>query len=145
MKSTLALLCAVTLAGCDPVYIPYVPGPGFTQIIEVSADLPDSGDVAAGEWVSIRATRRSGPWVLADSTTEDPPCERISPITDESEAGSKVQWLVEPPGRASFNTPAPPDYVRQIQFAQPGRYRLSATSNGCGAPFESNSIEIVVR
>lgn len=144
MRTTVLLLCAAALAGCDSGYIPYVPGPGFTQTIEVSAELPDSSAVAVGEWITIHASRQSGPWVLADSTTEDPPCERISPVTVEAEAASKVEWLVDPPGRVTFNTPAPPEYERLIQFAQPGRYRLTATANGCGAPFESNTIEIVV-
>lgn len=145
MRTTVLLLCAAALAGCDSGYIPYVPGPGFTQTIEVSAELPDSSAVAVGEWITIHASRQSGPWVLADSTTEDPPCERISPTTFEEDAASKVTWVVEPQGSVAFNTPAPPDFGRKIRFTRPGRYRLTASSSGCGAPYESNTIEIVVR
>ena len=123
---------------------PYVPGPGFTQTIEVSLEVPDSG-AAAGDWVTMHAVRASGPWVLADSTTEDPPCERISPIVREDEAASKVEWIVEPSEGVSFNTPAPPLYERQVTFTRPGRYLVSATANGCGEPFVSNQVEVVVR
>src|SRR5690606_5650974 len=127
-------------------FVQYVPGPGFEQVMEASLELPDSAaPVRAGEWITLHATRRSGPWVLRDSTmTEDPPCQQIAPVVDEDEVASKVRWRVEPEGVAAFNTPGPPDYDRQIRFDRPGRYRIRAVSEGCGAPFESNAIEVVV-
>jgi hypothetical protein len=147
MRSILYLpLVALAVSACESdVYVNYVPAPGFEQVMEASLALPDSGPVAVGQWVTLHATRRSGPWVLQDSTmTEDPPCEQISPVTEEFEVASKVEWRVEPPGQAAFNTPGAPDYDRQISFTEPGRYRLRAVSSGCGEPFESNVLEVVV-
>jgi hypothetical protein len=146
MRAVPAFLCAtLALAACDSGYIPYVPGEGFSQTIQVSVELPDSGAVRAGEWVTLHAVREAGPWVLADSTTEDPACERISPIAREDEAAHKVEWVVEPREGITFSTPAPPLFERQIQFSRPGRYTIAAASNGCGAPFTSNRIEVEVR
>lgn len=145
MRAVAAIVCAtLALAACDSGYIPYVPGPGFTQTLQVSLELPDSGAVRAGEWVTMHAVRAAGPWVLADSTTEDPPCERISPIAREDEAATKVEWLVAPREGVVFNTPAAPLFERQIRFTRPGRYAISATSGGCGEPFRSNTVEVVV-
>ena len=143
-----APLLALAIAACDSGggYIPYVPGPGFTQLLEVSLELPDSAPVKVGEWVTMHATRESGPWVLQDSTmTEEPRCEEISPIIEEWEAAGKVEWRVEPEGRVNYSVPGPPNFDRQIRFNQPGRYRVWAVSDGCGAEFESNRVEVTVR
>ena len=142
-----APLLALALMGCDSGggYIPYVPGPGFTQQLEVSLELPDSAPVKVGEWVTMHATRQSGPWVLRDSTmTEDPPCEEISPIIEEFEAAGKVEWRVEPEGLVNFS-PLGARGDRQIRFNQPGRYRVWATSEGCTEPFVSNQVDVTVR
>ena len=138
-------LLALAAAACESedAYIPYVPGPGFTQLLEVSLELPDSGAVRVGEWVPMHATRESGPWVLRDSTmTGEPACEELSPITEEFEAAGKVEWRVEPEGQVTFS---PPGAGREIMFNQPGRYRVWAVSDGCGEPFLSNQLDVTVR
>jgi hypothetical protein len=149
MRPLLALLaCTLPLAGCESQrgYVPYVPGPGFKQVMEVTLELPDSAPVAVGSWITMHATRESGPWVLRDSTmTDDPPCEEISPIIQEYEAAGKVEWKVEPEGQVNFSVPGPPNWDRQIKFNQPGRYRVWAISDGCGAGFKSNEVSVVVR
>jgi hypothetical protein len=143
------LLTALPLVACengDGGYVPYVPAPGFAQRMEVTLELPDSAPVAVGAWVTMHATRESGPWVLRDSTmTEEPACEEISPITQEYEVAGKVEWRVEPEGRVNYSVPGPPNFDRQIRFNQPGRYRVWAVSDGCGAEFESNRVEVTVR
>jgi hypothetical protein len=102
--------------------------------------------VAVGEWVDISASRRSGPWILEDTaTTERPACRRISPAAEEYEVAEKVSWRVEPSGEASFGNARPPELTRQIRFAAPGTYQVWATSEGCGEPFVSNRVEVVVR
>lgn len=137
------------LAACEPadsVYVPYVPGPGFTQVMEVSLELPDSAPVAVGEWVTLHATRKSGPWVSRDSSmTGEPACEEISPVTEEFEVAGKVEWRVEPPGQVNFKVPGPPDWDRKVRFLGPGSYRVWAVSEGCGAPFRSNQVNVTVR
>jgi hypothetical protein len=93
--------------------------------------------------VTMHANRESGPWVLRDSTMKnDPPCEEISPIIKDEAAG-KVEWRVEPEGQVNFSTPGPTD--RQIKFLQPGRYRVWAVSDGCGAEFKSNEVDVLVQ
>ena len=149
MRPLLALLvCALPLAACESGggYVPYVPGPGFTQELQVTLELPDSAPVPVGTWVTMHATRKSGPWVLRDSTmTEEPPCEQISPIIEEFEAAGKVEWRVEPEGQVNYSVPGPPNWDRQIKFNQPGRYRVWAVSDGCGAPFLSNQVDVTVQ
>ena len=151
MRPLLApLLLILPLAACGGEssggYVPYVPGPGFAQRMEVTLELPDSAPVAVGAWVTMHATRESGPWVLRDSTmTEAPACEKISPVTQEYEVAGKVEWRVEPAGRVNYSVPGPPDFDRQIRFNEPGRYRVWAVSDGCGADFESNQVEVTVR
>ena len=145
---TLLVLCPSLLAceSSDPAYIPYVPGPGFTQILEISLELPDSAPVPVGEWVTMHATRESGPWVLQDSTmTDDPPCKEVAPVTEEYEAANKVSWTVEPSEDVEFRATNPPERLRQVRFNKPGRYRVRAESRGCGEPFQSNVVEVVVR
>lgn len=140
--------CLVTLSACESKggYIPYVPGPGFDQRMEITLELPDSAPVAVGQWVTLHATRESGPWVLRDSAaTDEPRCEEISPITEEYEAAGKVEWKVEPEGQVNYSVPGPPNFDRQIKFNQPGAYRVWAVSKGCGTSFESNRVNVTVR
>ena len=140
-----AALFALALGACESegTYVPYVPGPGFTQLLEVSLELPDSAPVRVGQWIPMHATRESGPWVLRDSTmTGEPACEEISPIIEEFEAAGKVEWRVEPEGQVNFSAPGA---GRQIKFNQPGRYRVWAVANGCGAPFQSNQVDVTVQ
>jgi hypothetical protein len=148
MRSLLAVaLLVLPLAACESdAYVPYVPGPGFSQHLNVSFELPDSAPVAAGQWVTMHATRESGPWVLRDSSmTGTPKCKQISPVIKEFEAAGKVEWRVEPAGQVNYSVPGPPNWDRQIRFNQPGRYQVWAVSDGCGEPFMSNRIGVVVR
>jgi len=153
MRSVLAaMIGTVLLAGCESQggggqYRTYVPAPDFKQEMQVWLEVPtDSSPVAIGQWITMHAARQSGPWQLRDSTvTGRPPCEKIAPATREFEVASKVEWRVEPAGKVSYNVPGPPNFERQIRFTQPGRYRVWAVSQGCGRPFESNRVEVVVR
>lgn len=113
--------------------------------MQVWVELPDSGPVQVGEWVTLHAARQAGPWVPKNmDSTEEPACEKISPAEREFEVASKVGWEVEPEGAASFNMPGPPEFERQIRFTQPGRYVLRAVSEGCTGAYRSNPVEIVV-
>ncbi len=152
MRPLLAAIAGlVLLLGCEAGdgsggYVTYVPGPGFEETMQVWLETPDSGRAPVGRWVTMHAMRQSGPWRLRDSTmTEEPRCEKIRPVTREFEVASKVEWRVEPAGRASYNVPGPPNFERQIRFTQPGRYQVWAVSEGCGRRFESNRVEITVQ
>jgi hypothetical protein len=151
MKSLALVLSGLVLfAACEGNggrgFVHYVPGAGFEQELEVELRLPEDRPIAVGEWVDISASRRSGPWVLEDTAAPGrPACRRISPVTEEYEVAEKVSWRVEPAGQASFGNARPPDLTRQIRFTAPGTYQVWATSDGCGEPFVSNRIEVVVR
>ena len=143
------VLVAVLLAACDSKdaggYVPYVPGEGFSETMQIWLEGVDSGPIAVGEWLTAHAARQSGPWELRDSAaTGEPRCQKITPVVREFEAASKVEWRVEPPGRVSYNVPGPPDFKRQLRFTQPGTYQVWAVSAGCEQPFESNRVEVVV-
>ena len=139
-----ALAGALLLAGCesDSGYVPYVPAPGFKQNVQIWLDAPDLKQVETGRWITLHATRQAGPWMLRDSTVENPACEKLSPIEREFEAAGKVQWRVEPEGAAAYKWAA--DFQRQISFTAPGTYQVWAVSEGCGESFESNRVEVVV-
>jgi hypothetical protein len=148
MRSLLFVgLLALPLLGCESeAYVPYVPGPGFTQQLAVRVELPDSAPLAVGQWVTMHATRESGPWVLRDSTMKGTPkCKQISPVIKEFEAAGKVEWRVAPAGQVNYSVPGPPNWDRRIRFNQPGRYQVWAVADGCGEPFLSNRIDVVVR
>jgi hypothetical protein len=150
MRTLLAAACALLLAACESSgktgYVPYVPGPGFEETVEIWLETPDSGAAAVGDPITLHASRQSGPWQLKDSTvTGTPACERLSPITREFEVASKVEWRIEPEGAVTWNAPGPPDYDRQIRFTRPGRYRVVAVSRGCAGSITSKPVEVVVR
>src|SRR5688500_11141136 len=116
MRSTLALVALLLLSAREPGpprYRDYVPGPGFREEMEVGIARPHPSEITAGIWVELHAERRAGPWQLADSTTEDPACRRVSPIAEEFEVASKVQWEIRPSEGVTFNVPGPPDYERE--------------------------------
>lgn len=145
-----AVSVVVGLAGCGPggpEYV-YVPGPGFEQALVARAELPDSGGVRAGEWVTLHANRVSGPWQrvrraeVADTVLCMQNTVRPSP---EIGVEANVRWQVTPAVEPEWNQPGPPDFRRQVRFSTPGTYELRAVSTGCGGDFSSLPVRIVVR
>lgn len=138
------------LGACEPSksgYIPYIPGPGFTETVRVAVRLPDSVEVLhAGEWATLHAEREAGPWKLkaGEAANEKGACERTSPAIQETEVASRVQWHVEPREGVSYNVPGA-TFERQIRFERPGRYQVWAVSKGCKGEITSNRVEVEVR
>lgn len=125
----------------------YVPGPGFTQKLTISATFTKNREVAVGEWLELLATRKTGPWLKVEkSKARQADCYWLRPPPEiEENAQSNVRWHVDPKGSAAFNVPGPLTLQRRsVRFTQPGKYRLWATSAGCGAGFRSNAIEVIV-
>lgn len=149
MTRPLLLLTVLLVGACEPSkprYRSYVPGPAFRE--EMLADVlgTPADSVAAGEWVTLHASRTAGPWVLSDSAGEaNAACTRISPIEREFEVASKVRWTIQPSEGVSFNLPGPPDFLRQVKFTRPGTYEIWAVSDGCGGAFASNRFTVIVR
>jgi hypothetical protein len=150
-RSLAACLPLLALLGaCEPAkskYVPYIPGPGFTETMHAAVRLPDSTTVLRpGEWATLHASRESGPWRLktGEAANEKAACERTSPALQESEVAAVVQWHVEPNKGVSYNVPGA-SFERQIRFERPGTYQVWAVSRGCKGQITSNRVEVVVR
>jgi hypothetical protein len=152
-RSRAALLTALLLAlgGCDagPEFV-FVPAAAYQEALTVRVDVPDTGHVATGEWVTLHANRLMGPWtrVRRAEVPDSVKCRRnVAPRTRDLEIASKLHWQVLPADApVKYNMPGPPDYDRQIQFNQPGEYRLWAVSaSPCGGEFASDTLRIRVR
>ena len=107
----------------------YIRGRGFKVSVEIFA--PEY--VQSGEWVPLRASRRSGPWVVVPRwralfsfhrARRKPPCF-------EPEIGLNVHWQTDPPLAAQFNVGPVPvvkdPLARAVRFSQKGIYRLWGT------------------
>jgi hypothetical protein len=124
----------------------YVPAPDYRQSLWVTADPDSSSLVRAGSWLVLHARRVAGPWQavprgsanLADCWWRRPP-----PV-EEKEVAASVTWHALPFDSVQFNLPRPPAWERLVRFTHPGRYRLWATSHGCGAPLLSDTVAIEV-
>jgi hypothetical protein len=152
-RSRPALLTVLLLAlgGCDtgPEFV-FIPATSYQQALTVRADVPNTGHVAPGAWITLHANRIMGPWtrVRRAEVPDSVKCRRkLAPPSPDLEIASKLHWQVLPEGAAvKYNMPGPPDYDRQIQFSQPGEYRLWAVSAApCGGEFTSDTLRIVVQ
>ena len=72
----------------------YVPAEGFASIVTLSA--PGTGRV--GEWITLNATRRSGPWnpVRHEDTRPDE-IKLLEPPIFEREVAASLAWRIDPP------------------------------------------------
>jgi hypothetical protein len=147
----LLLVAALALWGCDtgPEFV-YVPAETYQQALTARADVPETGRLATGEWVTLHANRIMGPWKRMRRTEvpDSVKCRRnLAPPSPDLEIASKLHWQVLPEGApVKYNLPGPPDYDRQIQFSQPGEYRLWAVSAApCGGEFTSDTLRITVQ
>jgi hypothetical protein len=152
-RSRPALLASLLLAlgGCDtgPEFV-YIPAATYQQALTVRAEVPETGHVAPGEWITLHANRLTGPWtrVRRAEVPDSVECRRkIAPPSPDLEIASKLRWQVLPEDAAvKYNLPGPPDYDRQIQFTEPGEYRLWAVSAApCGGEFASDTLRVVVQ
>jgi hypothetical protein len=108
----------------------YVPAEGFASIVTLSA--PGTGRV--GEWITLNATRRSGPWnpVRHEDTRPDE-IKLLEPPIFEREVAASLAWRIDPPpgDDAMFDTgevPGADPGARSIMFSVPGVYTLQGHS-----------------
>lgn len=122
----------------------YVRAEGFASIVIISA--PATARV--GQWVPLKATRRSGPWNLVRQ--EDVRPEEIAlfePVTAEAEVAGNLSWTVDPPGSCAFNTDSVAGLdsgARAVKFDAPGVYKLKGYS-AFPLPVYSNEVTIEVK
>ena len=123
----------------------YVPAGNY----KISVEITVPREAVVGEWITLKATRTSGPWKLAKS-------EELAPGTTwfikpppeyEREVADNLRWLTEPPNAARFDIPfhttSQISHERKAIFSKPGTYRLWA-HNAYPTEAESNSIMVTV-
>ncbi len=90
------------VAGCttlpDRVF---VPGPGFTHVVDVRTAQGLTAEVKAGEWLMLHARRRTGPWTEVDRKSLGPNGCRTAPAPPpvEPEVATDVTWRSDPPNK----------------------------------------------
>jgi len=123
----------------------YVPAENY----KISVEIAVPREAVAGEWITLRATRKSGPWKLVKSTELAPGTKWfIKPPPElEREVADNLRWLTEPPNAARFDVPvyasSPISHERKAIFSKPGTYRLWG-HNAYPTEAESNSIMVTV-
>ncbi len=125
----------------------YVPGTGFREELYLTTGRGPRARLGVDEPLVLHASRRSGPWVVADETTLPTDACRVASLPPqlELEVAADVRWIVEPAGRADWNVEAREDGAREIRFDAPGTYRLTAESTSwCGDPFLGDTLIVDV-
>jgi hypothetical protein len=137
------------LAGCaQPPDRVFVPGSPFSHVIDVRTAQGATAAVKMGEWLTLHARRRTGPWTEVDRTSlgKDGCWVAPHPPADEPEVANNVTWTTDPLKAGEFDDGLREDHVRRVRFAAPGRYVLKATSSTwCSSPVDSNTLVVVVR
>jgi hypothetical protein len=143
------LVLMACLTGCtQPPDRVFVPGSPFTHIIDVRTAQGATATVKTGEWLTLHARRRTGPWTEVDrkSLGQDGCWVARPPPADEPEVADNVTWSTDPLKAGEFDGGLREDHVRRVRFAAPGRYVLkAASSTWCSSQADSNTLVVVVR
>jgi len=144
----LAVLSIALLAGCsgEPETV-YVPGDGYQESIHVATEQGPEAVLEVDEPLTLHVTRRSGPWVEADSSTlEDDACRLVDPPDPtELEVADNVTWVADPKEGVTFAGERSDDHTRTVTFDRKGRFTLTATSaSWCLEPFAGPPVTIDV-
>lgn len=114
---------------------------------KISVEIAVPQEAVIGEWIALRAQRRSGPWKRVKYAEIIPGATWFTrpPPAYESEVADNLTWLTEPPGVAHFDIPkAPLTHERKAMFSRQGTYRIWG-SNSYPTKAESNVVTITVR
>lgn len=124
----------------EPEFV-YVPAEDYVIAVEIS--LP--AEARAGEWVTLSAQRRAGPWKRvprADAPAGVVPFKRPPPQF-EAEVADNLHWITEP-ASARFDIPNGTSHVRKVRFDEPGTYQVWAR-NAYPTDAKSNVVTVTVR
>jgi hypothetical protein len=139
----------MVLAGCTkPPDRVFVPGSPFTHVVDVRTAQGATAEVRTGEWLSLHARRRTGPWTEVDRKSLGPDGCWVAPAppSEEPEVATDLHWRADPPGAGQFDDGLRADRVRRVRFSAPGRYVLRASSpTWCSPRADSNTLVVVVR
>jgi hypothetical protein len=126
----------------------FVPGKSFKHSVEVRTQQGDTAIVHVGEWLSLSASRSTGPWIEVDRESLGPEGCWVAPPPSgvEDEVADNVTWSTEPKGVAEFNLGLLPDHGRRVRFSKPGPVVLRAMSaTYCSLPARSNELTVMVK
>jgi len=148
MTKTYLILATLGLAGCsgDVPELVFVPGPSYSESLDVRTEQGDSARVAVGSPLILHGRRTSGPWMQVSSSSLAPgACWMASPPDRvEDEVAGNLRWTAYP-AEAEFNTDLRLDQTRVVRFSRPGAYFLTAQSHGwCSAPYFGDTLWIQV-
>ncbi len=141
------LLGLVLVAGCydpPPPEKVFIPGPHAKTEITIAVS---DNRVNVNEPVILYASRRTSGFVEIpySELPEGVQWWRQIPPIDEVEVAGNLKWIVEPEGKARFNTDLRKDHTREVRFSEGGFYRLWAVSAVYGpAPVISSVATILV-
>jgi len=121
----------------------FVPAENFSASVEIVAPA----EAVTGEWITLLAKRRSGPWkqVLA-VLPPDEPWSLQQPPELENEVSRSVFWETDPAFSARCGVPLydhTPGTTQTAMFAKPGLYKIWAVSLFPQA--KSNVVTVSVR
>ena len=150
MRVTVVALFVLTSCvgqGAAPEHV-FVPGKSFKHSVKVSTQQGGTAVVRVGEWLSLSASRSTGPWVEVGRESLGPEGCWVAraPSAVEDEVADNVTWSTEPKGVAEFNLGLLPDHSRRVRFRRAGRVVLRATSaTYCSLPASSNELTVIVK
>jgi hypothetical protein len=119
----------------------FVPDENFSVSVEIVAPT----ETVAGEWIPLRAKRRSGPWKRIRAVLPvDQPWFLSQPPELENEVSKGVFWETDPPRSAHCGFPlgGHTGETQTAMFAKPGLYKIWAVSASPWA--KSNVITVSV-
>ena len=148
LKQASGLLFGLVLVvGCydpPPPEKVFIPGPDVSTTVTISVSTKKA---AVDEPVILYASRTSSGFV--EMPYNDVPSGvqwwRQMPPAYEKEVAANLKWIVEPEGKAQFNTNFRKDFTREVRFSEPGTYKLYGISSAYGPkPVSSKTIVLEV-
>ena len=124
-----------------------VPGPAFSESINLATEQGLRATVVAGESLILHASRRSGPWVAVGlETLPEGACwlARV-PRDPEFEVADNIRWVVDPSESAKFNLGVRSNRTREVRFSELGLYSITGVSSSwCGEDFGGDTLVVEV-
>jgi len=144
------LVASLSLLACsadDPRRPEHVYVPADDYAVVVTIEVPKQARV--GEWIPLRATRKSGPWKKVKYASVAPDAHWFvePPPEFEDEVADNLTWLTDPPQAGRFDVPTMGEamtHERKVRFSKPGTYKIWG-DNAYPTSAKSNVVTIRVR
>ena len=138
------LACSGDESSRRPEHV-YVPADDYTVVVTI--DVPRQARV--GEWIPLKASRKSGPWKKVKFAEVAPDVRWFvrPPPEFEDEVADNLTWLTDPPQAARYDMPTLTEemsHERKAKFSKPGTYKIWG-DNAYPTRSKSNVVTIRVR